>query len=87
MSKAILKKNLMEKVEVTEKQAEEIIECFIETINKETLENKKFQITGWGTFKLKETERHEKFIPFSNETVKVPAKKVLKFTASKSHRF
>ena len=63
MSKAILKKNLMEKIGITEKQAEEVIECFIETINKETLENKKFQITGWGTFKLKETERHEKFIP------------------------
>ena len=37
MSKAILKKNLMEKIGITEKQAEEVIECFIETINKETL--------------------------------------------------
>lgn len=87
MSKAILKKNLMEKLGLTAKQAEESITCILDTITNETLENGKFQITGWGTFKLKQKEAHERFVPITGKVVKIPPKKYLTFKASPTNRF
>ena len=82
MSKGLLKQELVEKVGLTKKQAEEALECIINTITETVKTEGKLSITGWGTFKKKVTKAKEYKNHINGEITKVPAKQYIKFKMS-----
>jgi len=84
MNKAELVKAIAKKAEVTQAVAEKCLNAFIDVVA-ETLKDKEEEIRliGFGTFKVvKRAERKGKN-PRTGETIKIPAKKVVKFVPGK----
>ena len=82
MRKGLLKQELVEKVGLTKKQAEDALECIINTITETVKTEGKLSITGWGTFKKKVTKAKEYKNHINGEITKVPAKQYIKFKMS-----
>ncbi len=71
------------KLTATKKQASEIVEKIFGTI-KECLKKKEpVAISGFGTFRVKETKPRVGRNPKTGETIQIPAKKKITFRASK----
>ena len=67
----------------TKKEAQELVETIWDTI-KGSLKNKEdVAISGFGTFKVKQTKARAGRNPKTGETIQIPAKKKVAFRASK----
>jgi len=67
----------------TKKEAQTAVETILDTI-KSTLKNKQpVAISGFGTFKVKETKARMGRNPKTGEPIQIPAKKKVSFKASK----
>lgn len=78
MQKAIESK-LAEKLGVTQKRADEILNTFIEIMPECIAEDQELRIRNFGTFKVKERAARTGRNPRTGETIQIPAKKVLQF--------
>ena len=67
----------------TKKRSEELVNQFLETVEKTLLNGDSVQFVGWGTFEVKERAARTGINPQTKEEIKIPAKKVVKFKVGK----
>jgi len=82
MNKAQLIAKVAEKTE-TKKQAQEIVELILDTIKSTLKKREPVAISGFGTFRVKETKPRTGRNPKTGETIQIPAKKKISFRVSK----
>lgn len=85
MNKAELINVIAEKVGVTKKQAEDMIECFVDTVISELKKNEEVTIAGFGQFMAKTRAGRTGVNPQRpTEKIQIPPVRVPKFKAGKS---
>ncbi|MCF8054575.1 MAG: HU family DNA-binding protein [Deltaproteobacteria bacterium] len=84
MTKAELIGVIAEHAEITKSAAGMALECFMETVTKELKKKGKLGIVGFGTFSVTKRKAREGRNPKTGATIKIPAKKVVKFKAGKT---
>ncbi|MCM8820245.1 MAG: HU family DNA-binding protein [Candidatus Omnitrophica bacterium] len=67
----------------TKKEAQMAVETLLETIKNSLKKREPVSISGFGTFKVKETKPRQGRNPKTGETIQIPAKKKIAFRASK----
>lgn len=84
MTKKEFVADLVEKsgVEMTQKDMEEVFNKTFELIKERVNADKKFTVSGFGTFRLKERKARTARNPRTGESVKVGASKTIAFKAS-----
>lgn len=84
------KKELIEKIakdtNFPNKDVETIVSKVIDTIQEEVASGNQVVFTGFGTFERKERAERDGRNPRTNETIKIPAKKVPHFSAGKTFK-
>jgi DNA-binding protein HU-beta len=87
MKKADLIDKIADKVELSKKQTEEVVNEFIETIKESLMAGEDVKLIGFGNFEIKEqAERQARDPRDPNKVINIPAKKVVKFKISKKLR-
>lgn len=84
MNKGELVKVVAEKAELSQKQATVAVAAVFDTIKNALVEGDTVQLLGFGTFSIKERAAREGRNPSTGEFMKIPAKKVPAFKASKT---
>ena len=80
MKKADLIDKIADKVELSKKQTEEVVNEFIETIKESLMAGEDVKLIGFGNFEIKEqAERQARDPRDPNKVINIPAKKVVKF--------
>ena len=82
MNKADLADQVVQFV-TTKKQAKEVVETLFSSITKSLKKKDPVAISGFGTFKLKQTKARMGRNPKTGEAIQSPAKKKITFRASK----
>ncbi|MBN3039632.1 MAG: HU family DNA-binding protein [Candidatus Omnitrophica bacterium] len=80
------KAQLVEKIAsqtATKKQAQEIVDTILDSIKGSLKKREDVAISGFGTFKVKQTKARQGRNPKTGETIQIPAKKKIAFRASK----
>ena len=67
----------------TKKRSEELVNQFLETVEKTLLNGDSVQFVGWGTLEVKERAARTGINPQTKKEIKIPAKKVVKFKVGK----
>ena len=67
----------------TKKRSEELVNQFLETVEKTLLNGDSVQFVGWGTFEVKERAARTGINPQTKKEIKIPAKNVVKFKVGK----
>ncbi|MBN4077818.1 integration host factor subunit beta [Nitrospina gracilis] len=86
MTKANLVERVADKIHVTKKQAEVVINALLESIRDSLSEGNNVEIRGFGSFRIRERNARIARNPKSGQAVEVPAKKVPFFKAGKDLR-
>lgn len=85
MNKAELIEKISEKVQIPKKQAEEALDCLVDTIITTIKADSEVTITGFGSFSAKQRAARMGVNPQNpSEKIQIPAVKVPKFKAGKS---
>ena len=82
MNKAQLVETVAAKTS-TKKEAQEIVETIWNAIKSSLKKEEDVAISGFGTFKVKQTKARMGRNPKTGETIKIPAKKKVAFRVSK----
>ena len=82
MNKAQLVETVAAKT-TTKKEAQEIVEMIWDTIKGSLKKQEDVAISGFGTFKVKQTKARMGRNPKTGETIQIPAKKKVAFRVSK----
>ena len=82
MNKAELISVVADKTE-TKKQAQDIVELVLDTVKSTLKQRQPVAISGFGTFKVKETKARMGRNPKTGEPIQIQAKKKVSFRASK----
>ena len=82
MNKADLADQVVQFVS-TKKQAKEVVETLFDSITKSLKKKDPVAISGFGTFKLKQTKARMGRNPKTGEAIQIPAKRKITFRASK----
>ncbi len=83
MTKAELISKIAEDAEVTKATASAALESFLEGVTKTLKSGNKLTLVGFGTFSVSKRAARKGRNPFTGEEIKIKAKKVAKFKASK----
>jgi DNA-binding protein HU-beta len=83
MTKAELISKIAEDAGITKVAATAALESFIEGVTKTLKSGNKLTLVGFGTFSVSNRAARIGRNPFNGETIKIKAKKVAKFKASK----
>jgi DNA-binding protein HU-beta len=83
MTKAELIAKIAEDTGITKVAANTALESFIGAVEKTLKKGDKLTLTGFGTFSVAKRAARKGRNPFTGETIKIKAKKVAKFKASK----
>jgi nucleoid DNA-binding protein len=75
---------IVEKADLTKKDVEAVLECFMDEITKQLQEGNKVTLTGFGTFKVSNRAAREGINPQTKAKIQIPAMTVPKFTAGKA---
>jgi DNA-binding protein HU-beta len=67
----------------TKKEAQTAVEAVLDAIRGSLKKKEQVAISGFGTFKVKETKARQGRNPKTGETIQIPAKKKIAFKASK----
>lgn len=78
-----LAKSISQKMGITQKQAAEFINSFVETVEEKLSQGDKVQLVGFGTFMTRKREKREGRRPGTNEKIEIPASVVPVFKAGK----
>ena len=84
MNKTELLAALAEKAEVSKKDAEKVLNAFVETVQDAVKADDKVQLVGFGTFESKARAAREGKNPQTGEVIKIAACKVPAFKAGKA---
>jgi len=82
MNKAQLVEAIAAKT-ATKKEAQEIVEAVWDSIKSSLKKKEDVAISGFGTFRVKQTKARTGRNPKTGETIQIPAKKKIAFRASK----
>ena len=86
MNKAQLVETIAEKVGVSKKQAEQMLETFIDTVIETVKNGGEVALAGFGTFLAKRREARTGINPQTKEKIEIPAMTVLKFKPGKAFK-
>ena len=86
MNKTELIAALAEKAEVSKKDAEKVLNAFIETVQYTVKADDKVQLVGFGTFESKARAARDGKNPQTGEVIKIAACKVPAFKAGKAFK-
>lgn len=75
---------IVEKADLTKKDVEAVLECFMDEITKQLQAGNKVTLTGFGTFKISNRAAREGINPQTKAKIQIPAMTVPKFTAGKA---
>ena len=87
------KKELIEELQVTlaknnvqlsQTDTNKVFDTVFDTVASAAIKSGKFAILGFGTFSVKKRAARKGINPKTKESIKIPAKKVLSFKASKA---
>lgn len=85
MNKAELIEKISEKVQISKKQAEEALDCLVDTVITTIKGGDEVTITGFGSFSAKQRAARMGVNPQNpSEKMQIPAVRVPKFKAGKS---
>ena len=84
MNKTELIAAVAEKVGMTKKDAERVVNATIETIETNLQKGEKVSISGFGIFEVKAREARVGRNPRTKETIQIPATRLPAFKASKA---
>jgi len=83
MTKAELITVIAEEAGITKASASKALESYVATVAKELKKNGKLGLVGFGTFSVVKRKAREGRNPQTGATIKIPAKKVVKFKPGK----
>jgi integration host factor subunit beta len=86
MTKAELVDNVADKVNLTKKQTEVIVNILFNSITEALSDGDKVELRGFGSFRIRARNPREGRNPKTGDTVHIPAKKVPFFKAGKELR-
>ena len=75
---------IVEKADLTKKDVEAVLECFMDEITRQLQQGNKVTLTGFGTFKVSNRAAREGINPQTKAKIQIPAMTVPKFTAGKA---
>ena len=84
MNKSELIATLAEKTELTKKDAEKVLNAFIDSVNGALAKGEKVQLIGFGTFEVKNRPARVARNPRTGEEIKIAASKAPGFKAGKA---
>ncbi|HHD75739.1 MAG TPA: HU family DNA-binding protein [Campylobacterales bacterium] len=84
MKKAEFIDAVAEKSGLSKKDANEALNAILETITEALKEGQTVSFIGFGSFSTVEREAREARVPLTGKTVKIPARKAVKFKVGKS---
>ena len=84
MTKAQLIEKVAQGGEMTKKQAAVAVDAILEAIENALIEGESVQLSGLGSFHVKEVPAHVARNPRTNETVEAPASRKVTFSVSKT---
>ncbi|MBP1546817.1 MAG: HU family DNA-binding protein [Oscillospiraceae bacterium] len=84
MTKADLITKIAEKSELSKKDSEKALNAVIAAVTEALAEGDKVQLTGFGTFEVRDKKEKEAINPRTKEKILVPARKSPAFKAGKA---
>lgn len=84
ISKADLVKELAEKTGVGQKDTKTLVDSLFESVSSHLKQGDKIQLTGFGTFEVRERKARTGVKPGTTEKIEIPASKVPAFKAGKT---
>ena len=84
MNKAELTEAIIKKTKGTKKGTEDFINAMIDAVKADLKKGGSLQLVGFGTFKVVKRAARTGRNPKTGKEIKIPAKKVVKFTAGKT---
>ena len=86
MNKEELVQEIAKKAKVTQKEAAEVLNGFIETVQKSVSKGQKVTLVGFGTFEVRERAARTGRNPQTGAPINIPAGKVPAFKAGKAFK-
>lgn len=86
MTKAELVERVAEKINLTKKQTETIVNLLLDSITEALRRGDKVELRGFGSFRIRQRRPREGRNPKTGATVSIPAKRVPFFKAGKELR-
>jgi integration host factor subunit beta len=86
MTKAELVEKVADKIQLTKKQAETVVNILLNSITEALSEGDKVELRGFGSFRIRNRNPREGRNPKTGDTVQMPAKRVPFFKAGKELR-
>ena len=86
MNKEELVQEIAKKAKVTQKEAAEILNGFVETVQKSVSKGEKVTLVGFGTFEARKRAARTGRNPQTGKEIKIAAKTVPAFTAGKKFK-
>ena len=83
MNKEQLIQKIAGDVKLTKTQAKAALESFVDAVEKTLKKGDKIALVGFGTFSVSKRKARTGRNPATGATIKIPAKKVVKFKAEK----
>lgn len=84
MNKTELISELAQKVNMTKKDAEKVVNAFFSTVEDALKSGDKVQLIGFGTFEVRERQARKGRNPQTGEEISIPAARVPAFKAGKA---
>jgi DNA-binding protein HU-beta len=84
MNKGELVDAIAKDADISKTQAQSAVDSFVENIKKALRKGKKVTLVGFGTFSTSKRKARTGRNPRTGKPIKIPAKKVAKFSAGKS---
>jgi integration host factor subunit beta len=86
MTKAELVEKVADKIQLTKKQTEAVVNILLNCITEALSEGDKVELRGFGSFRIRSRNPREGRNPKTGDTVQIPAKRVPFFKAGKDLR-
>ncbi len=86
LTKADLSRHLMERLELGKKDADLLVNTFLESIIGALTEGEGVELRGFGSFRLRDRDARQGRNPRSGENIHVPPKRVVYFKLGKELR-
>ena len=83
MNKKELIEEIRQDLQLTVRETERFINCFMEKVGQELEDGGEVRLVGFGTFKTVEKAARKGINPRTKKEIKIPAKKTPKFTPGK----
>ena len=84
MTKTQLIEKIAKENEIPKKQVEQVVNAFLSSMEDSLIAGESIQISGFGTFSVKEKAAYTGRNPRTNEPVQIPASKKVGFSTGKT---